>query len=60
MSIFSSFYKALHDSISTGKIPAMEPSPADVADSMGEEGDFKMRGQPKIQGLEGIEFESGM
>lgn len=28
--------------------------------SMGEEGDFKARGQPKIQGLEGIEFETGM
>ena len=27
--------------------------------SMGEEGDFKMRAQPKIQGLEGIEFETG-
>jgi hypothetical protein len=28
--------------------------------SMGEEGDFKQRAQPKIQGLEGIEFESGL
>lgn len=28
--------------------------------SMGEEGDFKLRAQPKIHGLEGIEFESGM
>lgn len=29
-------------------------------ESMGEEGDFKQRAQPKIQGLEGIEFESGL
>lgn len=28
--------------------------------SMGEEGDMKARSQPKIQGLEGIEFESGL
>lgn len=28
--------------------------------SMGEEGDLKQRSQPKISGLEGIEFESGM
>lgn len=27
--------------------------------SMGEEGDFKLRGQPKVQGLEGVEFETG-
>lgn len=28
--------------------------------SIGEEGDLKQRAQPKIQGLEGIEFESGL
>jgi hypothetical protein len=32
----------------------------DAADSMGEEGDSKARGQPRIPGLEGIEFETGM
>lgn len=30
------------------------------AESMGEEGDFKHRAQPKIHGLEGIEFETGL
>jgi hypothetical protein len=46
-----------------GQITADDmPEPGQEAStdaSMGEEGDFKLRAQPKIHGLEGIEFDTG-
>lgn len=51
---------ALRESLGEGKIPSsssQEGAPEVL--SMGEEGDFKQRAQPHIDGLQGIEFETG-
>jgi hypothetical protein len=66
------FFIGLRESLGQDSIPEYESGGAQQStsgatelaqsteDSMGGDGDFKARGQPRIPGLEGIEFETGM